>query len=42
MKITHPIDFVIPWVDGNDPAWQAERAKYSDDSGDSRIVRFRD
>ena len=42
MKITHPIDFVIPWVDGNDPAWQAERAKYSNDSGDSRIVRFRD
>jgi hypothetical protein len=23
------IDFVIPWVDGNDPEWQAEKAKYS-------------
>lgn len=22
------IDFVIPWVDGNDPAWQAEKRKY--------------
>lgn len=23
---TSPIDFVVTWVDGNDPAWQAERA----------------
>lgn len=23
-----PIDFVIAWVDGTDPAWQAERAAY--------------
>ena len=22
------IDFVVLWVDGNDPAWQAEKAKY--------------
>jgi len=22
-----PIDFVLPWVDGNDPAWRAERAR---------------
>ncbi len=22
------IDFVIPWVDGNDPAWQAEKCHY--------------
>ena len=22
------IDFVVTWVDGNDPAWQAEKAKY--------------
>lgn len=22
------IDFVIPWVDGNDPIWQAEKTKY--------------
>ena len=24
---TYPIDFVVTWVDGNDPAWQRERAK---------------
>ena len=24
---SEPIDFIIPWVDGNDPAWQAARAK---------------
>ncbi|MBR0457731.1 MAG: Stealth CR1 domain-containing protein [Victivallales bacterium] len=23
------IDIVLPWVDGSDPAWQAEKAKYS-------------
>ena len=23
-----PIDFVVTWVDGNDPAWRAEKAKY--------------
>ena len=22
------IDFVMPWVDGSDPNWQAEKAKY--------------
>lgn len=36
------IDFVIPWVDGSDPVWRAEKAKYEpktvdqDKSGDSR------
>lgn len=38
------IDFVMPWVDGNDPAWQAEKAKYQgktlDDSNSAN--RFRD
>lgn len=24
-----PIDFVIPWVDGSDPAWQKDFSKYS-------------
>lgn len=24
--ITEPIDFVVTWVDGNDPEWQKERA----------------
>lgn len=39
-----PIDFVILWVDGNDPAWQKERNAYapsSDDNGNDEN-RFRD
>ena len=27
---SEPIDFVIPWVDGADPAWRAERTYWSD------------
>ena len=23
------IDFVLTWVDGSDPAWQAEKQKYA-------------
>lgn len=29
MSENYPIDFVVTWVDGNDPIWQAEKAKYS-------------
>ena len=37
------IDFVIPWVDGSDPAWQEERRKYkTDSSADSGASRYRD
>ena len=43
------IDFVIIWVDGNDPEWQKERAKYSPESAnkngencDARDLRYRD
>lgn len=46
------IDFVITWVDGNDPAWQKEREEYQepqaldkkkrDSEKDNREVRFRD
>ena len=39
------IDFVIIWVDGSDPLWQAEKAKFSADADsrtDSRPQRFRD
>ena len=25
----YPIDFVVTWVDGNGPVWQADKAKYS-------------
>ena len=38
------IDFVVLWVDGNDPVWQAEKAKHQgktlDDS--NSVNRFRD
>ena len=37
------IDFVIPWVDGNDPDWRVEREKYAAPlESDNREVRFRD
>lgn len=37
------IDFVLAWVNGNDPAWQKERNKYgSHCEGDNRDIRFRD
>ena len=38
------IDFVIPWVDGNDPAWQAEKAKYQGGAAEdgNSVNRFRD
>ena len=37
------IDFVIPWVDGSDPAWQAQRAAYSQESHSSRVTaQYRD
>ena len=43
MSENYPIDFVVTWVDGNDPIWQAEKAKYSPNkNADNRNVRFRD
>lgn len=38
MSKTNPpeIDFVIPWVDGNDPAWLEERSHYRCETGDAR------
>lgn len=37
------IDFVLLWVDGNDPEWQKEKAKYSPNkNADSRNIRYRD
>lgn len=39
----YPIDFVVTWVDGNDPVWQAEKAKYAPHlDEDARNVRYRD
>ena len=37
------IDFVLMWVDGNDPDWQKEKNKYDAKSNaDDSIVRYRD
>lgn len=39
----YPVDFVVTWVDGNDPVWQAEKIKYSPNkNADNRNVRYRD
>ena len=41
-----PIDFVVLWVDGNDPEWQREHRKYSPAREtyalDNSVVRYRD
>ena len=37
------IDFVLPWVDGSDPEWQAKKARFTGSSEtDSRGQRYRD
>ena len=37
------IDFVIPWVDGSDPAWRKEKYKYMGiDEPDAGDERYRD
>ena len=37
------IDFVLPWVDGADPAWQQQKRRYTPDlAQDAREVRYRD
>lgn len=39
----YPIDFVIIWVDGNDPEWLEERNKYKPElNTDVRTCRYRD
>ena len=42
MREKSKIDFVITWVDGNDPKWLKERSLYQSNAGDNRNVRFRD
>lgn len=38
-----PIDVVIPWVDGSDPAWQREHDQYqAAHSADNSAARYRD
>ncbi|MCQ2452388.1 MAG: stealth family protein, partial [Oscillospiraceae bacterium] len=40
---TGPIDIVIPWVDGDDPAWRAQRSLYrADSNADGSDARYRD
>lgn len=37
------IDFVIMWVDGNDPDWQKEKKEHENaEKGDKRNIRYRD
>lgn len=38
----NPIDFVIPWVDSNDPIWQKDYAKHSNNPNILSNPRFRD
>ena len=39
----YPIDIVVLWVDGDDPAWRAERAKYRPELGtDNNDARYRE
>lgn len=44
MTTDQKIDFVIPWVDGSDPAWLAERSRYDQKALAQGIddARFRD
>lgn len=37
-----PIDFVIPWVDGSDPEWRQEKARYSGSLADSPVAKWVD
>ncbi len=36
------IDFVLLWVDGNDPDWRAEFSEYVSEEGDKSEERYRD
>lgn len=41
--MSQKIDFVITWVDGNDPDWRKEKDKYKADFfNDNRNIRYRD
>jgi hypothetical protein len=44
MKENYPIDFVLTWVDGDDPAWQEEFRKYyrAEKGFDVSLARTRD
>lgn len=41
--MSYPIDIVVPWVDGSDPAWAAERAQYRPSvRSDNSSARYRE
>lgn len=44
MKIEHEIDFVVTWVDGNDPVWLEEKRRYINEGSIKATAaqRFRD
>ncbi|MCI5700376.1 MAG: Stealth CR1 domain-containing protein [Lachnospiraceae bacterium] len=44
MNCTEKIDFVVTWVDGNDPAWIAEKNQYDSDQSNNGSTqnRYRD
>lgn len=43
MSFEPDVDFVLPWVDGNDPAWLEQFNQYASvSSGDKKKYRFRD
>ena len=39
---SYSVDFVITWVDGNDPEWQKEMQRYKGSIGDTRARRYRE
>lgn len=41
-KTTGDVDFVVTWVDGNDPAWQAEKSRYDGSVPGNSACRYRD
>ncbi len=45
-RLDYPIDFVVTWVDGNDPAWQKERAEtlglHEQAASGNGVCRYRD
>lgn len=41
-ETTGDVDFVVTWVDGNDPVWQAEKSKYSGSTSGNGVCRYRD
>lgn len=46
LNLKDKIDFVVPWVDGSDPMWIAERNEYESETllkaTDNRSVRYRE